>query len=218
MHGGAPLKGFMLHPNSRLVWISDQIGYGIVATEFIPKGTITFVQDNLDIIVEEESPLLSSPLLRNLIERYSYINAKGDRIISWDLGKYMNHCCHANTLTTGYGFEIAIRDIQAGEEITDDYGIFTEVHDMNIVCNKSHCRFKLNINDFDMLVSQWDHKIQEALPTFYHIDQPLMPYLDEVTMENINNFFSNPGNYISVRTQKPKTSFRALSLSRPQVS
>ena len=30
----------MLHPKTRLAWISDEVGYGVLATEDIPCGTI----------------------------------------------------------------------------------------------------------------------------------------------------------------------------------
>ena len=32
----------------------------------------------------------------------------------FDHGKYENHACDPNTLTTGFGFDIAVRDIQPG--------------------------------------------------------------------------------------------------------
>ncbi|HAV55880.1 MAG TPA: SET domain-containing protein-lysine N-methyltransferase, partial [Aequorivita sp.] len=38
----------MIHPKTELKFISDQIGYGVVATEFIPAGTITWALDDLD--------------------------------------------------------------------------------------------------------------------------------------------------------------------------
>lgn len=38
----------MIHPNTELKFISNQVGYGVVATSFIPAGTITWVLDKLD--------------------------------------------------------------------------------------------------------------------------------------------------------------------------
>ena len=40
----------------------------------------------------------------------------------WDVAKYINHSFRSNCLSTAYNFEIAIRDIQIDEELTDDYG------------------------------------------------------------------------------------------------
>ena len=45
----------------------------------------------------------------------------------------MNHDDQANTLTTGYGFEVAVRDVDEGEELTDDYRIFSTHHDTNFI-------------------------------------------------------------------------------------
>lgn len=194
----------MLHPHTRLVWISDEIGYGIVATKFIPKGTITFADDALDIIIKDDSPLIHSPLLKNTIDRYSYMNSKGERVICWDFGKYMNHCCHPNTLTTGYGFEIAIKDIQAGEEIKDDYGLFIDDHEMTFVCQQENCRLKFDYNDYEKLAPEWNQKIQEALKKTMSVEQPLWAYLDEQTIEGLQSFQSTPSSYIPVNSQKPK--------------
>ena len=38
----------MLHPHTELRHVSKQIGYGVFATQLIPKGTITWVRDDLD--------------------------------------------------------------------------------------------------------------------------------------------------------------------------
>ncbi len=38
----------MMHPHSELRFINESIGYGVFATKFIPKGTITWILDELD--------------------------------------------------------------------------------------------------------------------------------------------------------------------------
>ena len=38
----------MIHPSTELKYVSPEIGIGVVATEFIPKGTITWALDPLD--------------------------------------------------------------------------------------------------------------------------------------------------------------------------
>jgi len=40
----------MMHPDTEIRFISKEIGYGVVAKKIIPKGTITWVQDELDQI------------------------------------------------------------------------------------------------------------------------------------------------------------------------
>ena len=38
----------MIHPDTELQFINDEIGHGVVATKLIPAGTITWVLDKLD--------------------------------------------------------------------------------------------------------------------------------------------------------------------------
>ncbi len=38
----------MIHPHTEIKFINKEVGYGVVATDFIPKGTITWVLDKLD--------------------------------------------------------------------------------------------------------------------------------------------------------------------------
>jgi hypothetical protein len=114
----------MIHPDTQLKWINVHTGWGVFATAFIPRGTIVYVQDALDIVITVDSPLLTDPRYRQWVDKYSVIEPNGNRVMCWDIAKYVNHCCHYNTLSTGYGFEIAVRDIYTDEELTDDYGLF----------------------------------------------------------------------------------------------
>ena len=113
----------MLHPDTQLGVVSAEIGYGVFATALIPKGTIVYIKDPLEIEIGDDDPRLRDPEMLRIIERYSYIEPGGTRVLSWDLAKYMNHSCDPNSISTGYGFEIAARDIQKGEQITDEYGL-----------------------------------------------------------------------------------------------
>ena len=40
----------MIHPDTEIQFISEEIGYGVVAKKLIPRGTITWVLDALDRI------------------------------------------------------------------------------------------------------------------------------------------------------------------------
>ena len=188
----------MIHPYSKLQWISDHVGYGLFATQKIPKGSITFVQDPLDIRISTDSPLLNDKRIRASVEKYSYINNESEFVISWDIAKYMNHCCYANTLTTAWGFEIAVRDIEPGEEITDDYGLFTIRHDMKISCSKPNCRGKVSIDDFYKMVPYWDDQIKSALKVFNQPEQPLKAFLTDKVVGSVNHFINTEEGYLSV--------------------
>ena len=109
----------MLHPHTELRFVSAEIGYGIFATAFIPKGTIMWVKDELDrIIPKEKISELSPANLENLL-KYSYRTSAGDYFFCWDLTRYVNHSFNPNSMLTALGFEIAINDIHPGDEIID---------------------------------------------------------------------------------------------------
>ena len=192
----------MIHPNTRLHHINDEIGYGVFATTFIPKGTITYVKDALEPEVTPEEFARHSPDMQAVIEKYSYIDERGVRIISWDFGKYVNHCCHCNTMSTGYGFEIAIRDIHPGEELTDEYGIFNMEHPMGLMCKYVDCRGIVCKEDFEKNYREWDAKIMPAIQLAGHVEQPLIAFLNESIRQEVQAFLMDPSLYKSVYAVK----------------
>ena len=110
----------MIHPHTELQFISEQIGYGVVATKRIPKGTITWALDKLDRIFSQEQVRSMDPLYQKVLDTYSYRNPQGNYILCWDNARFINHSSNSNCITTAYEFEIAIRDIHPGEQLTDD--------------------------------------------------------------------------------------------------
>ncbi len=188
----------MIHPHTRLQYIDDHKGYGVFATRFLPKGTITYVKDSLEMEISPMAYRNHDPEMRAAIEKYSYIDERGYRIVSWDFAKYVNHCCHCNTMSTGYGFEIAIRDIQPGEEITDEYGLFNLTEPMPLQCANKGCRGTLRPEDFEQYYPQWDQQLRRALPQIWQVEQPLAALLDDATKAAIDAFLHHPKAYRSV--------------------
>lgn len=192
----------MIHPETKLKWVSSEIGYGVFATRTIPKGTAVYVRDALEIVIGRQAPLAKNPAYQDIIRKYSYIDAKGDYVLSWDHGRYVNHCCFPNTITTGYGFEIAIRDIAPGEEITDDYGLLNLDEEIPLSCDKSNCRRIARARDFEANVEYWDEIVRESLTHFYLVDQPLLPFFEAGTLKHLNQYLETGAAYISVGSQK----------------
>ena len=192
----------MIHPHTCIRYIDDVIGYGVFATQLLPKGTIVYVKDELEIDLSSEQ-YQSLPLaFRETVDKYSYIDEKGHRIVSWDFAKYVNHCCNCNTMSTGYGFEIAIRDIQPGEEITDEYGMFNMETEMFVHCKYENCRGRIMASDIDTYQAQWDEKVFDAMLQAGRIEQQLWPILNAETREALTRFQQDPTQYISVRQLK----------------
>lgn len=195
----------MIHPKTELRFIDDHVGYGVFATDDIPEGTIVYVKDSLELVVTPTDYLLHSEEVKEVIEKYSYIDQNGNRIISWDFAKYVNHCCNCNTISTGYGFEIAIRDIQKGEQITDEYGIFNLTYPMEVSCGSTNCRKVIKPDDFDTYYKEWDNKIRKSIVRLFEVEQPLMSFVEKESREELDSFFQNPDSYKSVYALKFKS-------------
>lgn len=194
----------MIHPNTELKFISPQVGYGVFATEDIQEGTIVYVKDSLELVVTPTDYLMHGQEMKEVIDKYSYIDQAGNRIVSWDFAKYVNHCCNCNTISTGYGFEIAIRNIHKGEQITDEYGIFNLDKEMVLVCGESGCRKRIAPSDFDNYYRDWDDKIKRSITKLFEVEQPLLPFIDEGTRHELDEFFTKPESYKSVYSLRLK--------------
>lgn len=203
----------MIHPGTTLKEVSDSIGVGVFAEMHIPKGTLVYVHDALEI---ELPPARFAGLrepLRSMADKYSFIDARGYRILSWDTAKYVNHSCDPNTISAGYGFEIAIRDIQAGEEVTDEYGLFNLQDDFECLCGSGNCRHVVRASDIETYHREWDTQVQEALGRFRHVEQPLVGLLDAESRRKLDIYLDTGRGYRSVRTLK----FNQSKKSKPVV-
>ncbi|UBZ12559.1 SET domain-containing protein [Flagellimonas marinaquae] len=176
----------MIHPDTELRFISNEIGYGVVATKFIPAGTVTWVLDQLD---REFTPLelqQMAPIYQNILDTYTFRNNKGNYILCWDNGRYVNHSFNSNCLTTAYDFEIAIRDIHPGEQLTDDYGY------LNIplpfrAADEGTRRKIVYPDDLLKYYKVWDNKIKKVFGNITKQQQPLRGLLPEELWDKIEN-------------------------------
>jgi hypothetical protein len=189
----------MIHPNTEVKLVSKEIGLGVFATTLIPKGSITYILDEMELIYPENHPLLRNSNYKIHINKYSYIDNKGNRILSWDYAKYMNHYCNFNSISTGYGFEIAIRDIEAGEQITDDYGTLNIENPMKCGCEKPNCRKTIYPDDLMKYSDEWDLLIIDALKEVNKVNQPLMKFMDNQLKEDLDIYLSTGRSYNSIR-------------------
>ena len=188
----------MIHPHTELRKVNNTIGYGVFATKLIQKGTIVYVKDPLEIEITPERFSAMKPQFQSVINWFSYIDERGCRIVSWDIAKYVNHHCDSNSICTGYGFEIATRNIAANEEITDEYGIFNSSETLLCNCNSVNCRKTVSDNDWDLYGHIWDQRAKDALKHFSQIQQPLLKYMDMDVYLDLMQYLSNQQNYCSI--------------------
>jgi uncharacterized protein len=151
----------------------------LFATRRIPKGTITWVSDALDQIVSPARLDGLPELLKTQTHKYSYLNGRGDRILCWDHGRFVNHSCAAACLSPGFDFEIAVRDIAAGEEITDDYGTLNPEEPFLCLCGAPNCRGQVLPDDPERCGTEWDRLIAEAFVAIERVEQPLWELVQE---------------------------------------
>jgi uncharacterized protein len=175
----------MIYPHTELRYIDDQIGYGVFATKFIPKGTITWALDDFDQIINPQELQKVDKHRRDLIYKYSYRNQEGNYILCWDLGRYVNHSFHANCIGTAYEFEIAVRDIYPGEQLTDDYGSLNIDEPFRCLPEEGTDREWVYPDDLLRYYQEWDQKVVSAMKYFYKVDQPLLHLIRPEFMEKI---------------------------------
>jgi hypothetical protein len=197
-----------------LKYVNGDVGYGVYATTVIPKGTIVYVRDPLDIEISPQAFMSLDEGYRKLAEKYSFIDEKGNRVMSWDWAKFVNHRCDCNTMSAGYGFEIAIRDIQADEEITDEYGLFNLEQEMPCCCGSENCRKMVRATDVDTYYPKWDRMVKGAIDDISRVTQPLWPFMDAATKNTLEAYLQGRDKYISVRNLKySAVGFRSVNIT-----
>lgn len=106
-------------------------GIGVFADEFIPKGTVVWkFAPGFDLEIKKESLASLSEPAKEQFLKYAYINKKTRKhVLCFDDSRFLNHSEHPN-IASAYspydeeGLDIALRDIQKGEEILCDYREF----------------------------------------------------------------------------------------------
>ena len=172
----------MLHPDTELRFITEQIGYGVVATRPIPKGTITWVMDGLDRVFSPEEVACMGDPYRQIIDRYTFRDNRGNYILCWDHARFVNHSFHANCISTAYDFELAVRDIDEGEELTDDYGYLNIDEPFEALPEKGTRRRHVMPDDLLRYHRQWDRKLEAAFARLGNVTQPLATVMPPDTL------------------------------------
>ncbi len=199
----------MIHPNTELKFISSEVGYGVVASKFIPAGTITWALDKLDQEFSAEEFQAMEPIYQNILDIYTYRNNHGNFILCWDNGRYVNHSFNSNCLTTAYDFEVAIRDIQPGEQITDDYGYLNIPTPFRGI-DEGTRRKVVYPDDLLRYYKIWDKKLLNVFDNIPKLEQPLQELISgniwkeilkvskgEAKMKSILNNYYDENNHLA---------------------
>lgn len=175
----------MIHPDTELRFINNIVGYGVVAKKFIPKGTITWVQDDLDQVFTDDDIKKVNPIMHDYLETYCFTNGRGHKVLCWDIAKYVNHSFNSSCMSTAYDFEVAIRDIQPGEQLTDDYG-YLNVSEPFEAEDEGTERKTVYPDDILKYHTIWDKSIVDTLPFIAGVAQPLQKFIAQGNWQELN--------------------------------
>lgn len=172
----------MIHPDTELRFLNGHVGYGVVATKFIPKGTITWVLDKLDRTFTPGQIEDMGEAYQRILDTYCYRNRDGNFVLCWDLGRFVNHSFNSSCISTAYDFEFAVRDIYPGEELTDDYG-YLNISEPFRAVDEGTERKIVYPDDLLKYHPIWDQKLLDAFNAFPTVSQPLAEILPTGTMD-----------------------------------
>lgn len=179
----------MIHPKTELRFISKEVGYGVFATDFIPAGTITWVMDKLDREFRPEEFFAMDLVYQNIIDTYTFRNNIGNYILCWDHGRFVNHSFNSNCLTTAYDFEIAIRDILPGEQLTDDYG-YLNIKDPFTAVDEGTERKIVYPDDLVRYYKVWDAQILKVFGKINAYEQPLRVLIKDELWDKVQKIIA----------------------------
>jgi uncharacterized protein len=168
----------MIHPATKVTFINEVKGDGVVTTAPIPRGTITWVFDDLDREIPLTALEVMSEPCREAVLTYSYRNRHGNLIFCWDHERYINHSFFPNCFLTPYGLEVAIADIAVGEELTNDYGMFNIIAPFPVNSQGGE-RTVVYPDDLLRYAMGWDEELRQVFPSLLTVPQPLRPLLSE---------------------------------------
>jgi hypothetical protein len=158
-------------------------GEGIFAGESIPKGTIVFYYSSNDVYVSQKEFQCSSNFEKQQICKFGVEDEFGKWIVT---DGDANHSCDANILSMfidGLYCDVAVKDIQTGEEITIDYGLFYSSFPwkMTCRCNSYNCRGIIGsgIAVDSQTQELWHSRISGAAVRIHQVRQALFSREDE---------------------------------------
>src|SRR4029077_14342626 len=82
-------------------------------------------------------------------------------------------------LSPGFDFELAVRDIQPDEELTDDYGALNLSEPFECACGLTCCRRSVGRHALLKYAAQWDSIVAPAFARISAVSQPLWPLVVE---------------------------------------
>lgn len=97
-------------------------GFGLIAREFIPKGTVTWkLVPGFDVILSEVEVQNLPQSVQEQVRHYAFFHPQLKmHVLCSDDARFTNHSDDAADHFCG-DYSVAVRDIHEGDELTDNY-------------------------------------------------------------------------------------------------
>lgn len=190
----------MIHPDTELRFINPQIGFGVFATKPIPKGTIVWGLDGLDQCVGQESIDALPEMAREKALKYMFRDGQGRYVLCWDYTRYVNHSFTPTCMMTPFDFDVAIVDIQEGQELVGDYGMLNILEPFEPFPEPGAERSVVMPDDLANHYARWDATLASAFHHVPRLPQPLRPLLSDECWERVGRVCAGHEPLPSLRT------------------
>lgn len=182
----------MMHPDSKAEFVDEQRGTRVISTCSIPKGTLVWIPGETDQVFSVQQVSVMPEDRKAYLAEYSYLTNAGTYIVSNDMSRFVNHSCNANSLSVaGLEISIAVRDIQEGEEISEEYGLYYANGGFETcTCGSPDCRQKITKDDVWRYGDDWDRKIEAGFKLLPTVKQPLWEYITPSTRKMIESILT----------------------------
>ena len=132
----------MIHPDTELRFIGDEVGYGVFATALIRRGTITWVLDDFDILLSQEE---FDGWIRFTGRSRTNTRTSTPRVCTCSAGTSPSTSTTPASPTASGGraeFEVAVRDVPPGDELRCDYATLNldQGEPFQCRCGARNCR------------------------------------------------------------------------------
>ncbi len=178
--------------------VKPSIGVGVFATREIPMGTIVWTQDVFDQVWSQPRAAQLPEARRAILERWAHLDAERNFILCWDSGKLINHSCSPNLRGVGPWFQVARKDISAGEELCCDYAECNIDPALACECGAPGCRGTIHSSDLETFADLWDAEAAVLLQRLNQVEQPLWSHL--LAPQEVEGWLREPGTLPSFRS------------------
>lgn len=170
----------MLIPWSCVRSVDERVGLGVFAARPIRAGTVVWVEDALDIRIPADTVRNLRGPMREAVYHSAYLPHGADYyLLCWDGAKYFNHSCEPNCLSVTPAMEIAVRDIGAGEQLSNDYAWFglEPWERFDCRCGSASCTGSVDLRPEAATARRYARQIDAARRRASRVEQPLAALL-----------------------------------------